>query len=774
MHSTAQSVCLMGQGPIECDYMVIGEAPGYREDQINKPFQGKAGKLLDEFLTEAGIPRERIYITNAVKCRPPDNRTPSKGESKACRPWLEKEIEEVNPKYVMLLGATALQAVLKKGKITQLRGSVIELDGRKYMPVFHPAAGLHDPGKMPAVKQDIMRFGQLIRGELVEKEEIVWHILRKSNYVEFIQQFTEAEEFSFDLETTRLDPHFLDSRINTMSVSFPNGITWLIPLGLEGSFLYDEPDIRRQLIEAMVAEQRASKKKCTACNGLFDCKWLLVEFGVTFYLDDDVQLMDYILDENKPHDLKFMAKVDLNAPDYNVDDEFKKGIFEKNENNLNKFYLYNCLDSYYTQQLKQVKRAKLLKDPELRRLYYKLMMPTSRMFQEIEAFGGFTLDMEYREQVGQELAEREVELLRQLNEAAGREINWNSPAQVATVLFQDWGLGVLDMTDGGKPSTGESVLLRLQNQHAGVKLLLEQRGVTKLKGTYHDGLNELMVGNILYLSTNLHGTVTGRYSSRLHQTPRDKRIRSQFIAPEGWEFFCADYGQIELRLAAMISGDQRMKLVFSTGGDIHRASASDILGKPVEDLTDEERKRAKAVNFGLIYGMGEVKLMDYARDKYEVILTRSESHRWRKRFFEMYAGLLPWHERQRRIVKEFGYVTNLAGRRRRLPGVYSDEDGVRSEAERQAINSPIQGFAGDLKAMGMVEIHQELPRSEVKLLGEVHDSILGIVRKDCFHHFKAIRSIMQKPKLLDDFGIRLTVPIVVDINIGRWGSKTTI
>lgn len=274
---------------------------------------------------------------------------------------------------------------------------------------------------------------------------------------------------------------------------------------------------------------------------------------------------------------------------------------------------------------------------------------------------------------------------------------------------------------------------------------------------------------------------TGRFSSRLHQTPRDGTIRNIFTAPPGYVFFCADFSQIELRLVAHASGDQRLIFIYQTGGDVHVTTAQEAMGV-VRDPTKEERKAAKAINFGYVYGMGWKKFKKYAKEKYGVELTDQQAKAFRDRFFRLYSGLSPWHDRVKRMVTENGFMRYLSGRYRRLPEVYSTDEGVRAEAIRQAINSPIQGFgSGDLKVMAMLAImehfHPDPDRymqlgDEVIITGEVHDSITGWLREDkALENAKIIKELMEHPPLLPVFEIDLCVPLVAEIEIGKsWGN----
>lgn len=744
--------------------MIIGEAPGEQEDRTGKPFQGRSGKLLNDMLEAAGIDRSECYVTNIVKCHPPENRTPSAAEVKTCKPYLDAEIAAVKPEFILTLGATALKGITKKAKITELHGQQFDYAGTTVVPTFHPAAALRDPAQLDPLRKDIVKFGHILNGNVPSADELHWEVIRTMDqWNQFVEEFSESKEVAADIETTGLDRRADGAAINSIQFGLDTGRNWSLPLEVRDSPWKDKPKVRQRFVETLV--ELADGKVIIGQNFKFDNLWIKSIYGVKFHLNFDTMLAHHTLDENSPHGLKELASEYCNAPTYDVDLKTKLG-----QGDLEKFYKYGCYDVYYTLQLYRIFRAKLLKDPVLRRLFYKLVMPAARMFEDVEEDGLF-INTDKLAETEVTLTERRDSLLVKMNKAAGGDVNWNSPAQIAELFFNKFKLPILETTGAGKPSTSESVLLRLQNEHPVAKMLIEYRGVEKNLSTYVVGWRKLMHDDRLYLSTKLHGTVTGRYASRLHQVPRDPMIRSHIDAPEGWEFVCADYSQIELRLAAMLSNDTRMKMIFQTGGDIHSTTASVILGKPVEKLTKEERKMAKAVNFGLLYGMGWPKLVIYARDNYGVDMTDRQAQEFRKRYFETYSALPAWHERQRRCVRAFGQVVSLSGRIRRLPGINSSEKGIRAEAERQGINSPVQGFgSGDLKAMAMVEVSETFDLDEVRIKGEVHDSILMWVRSDVINDaLPKIKAIMEQPRRLREFGINMTVPLVADFEVGPWG-----
>ena len=238
----------------------------------------------------------------------------------------------------------------------------------------------------------------------------------------------------------------------------------------------------------------------------------------------------------------------------------------------------------------------------------------------------------------------------------------------------------------------------------------------------------------------------------------------------------ADYSQAELRIAAIMSGDPTLKMCFQTGIDVHQKTASNVMGVPLEEVTKDQRKKAKAVNFGFLYGMSAKKFREYARDKYGVDYTEEEAIETRQRFFESYFALPTWHDRMRRLVKKYGYVRSLIGRKRNLPDIYSSDKKLAAEAERQAINSPVQGLGSDFNIYSLVRMAHTLDMSRIKIVGTVHDAILFEVRNDYLEEaVPIVVDIMTDMEHIERvFKTQITVPIDVEVKAGPWGSGEVV
>lgn len=857
LHEAAQAVCLMGRGPIGARLMIIGEAPGRREDDVNKPFQGAAGKKLDKFLQAANIDRNDVFITNVVKCRPPGNRTPKAAEMKACRKYLDKEIECIKPKFIMLLGGTACKAFKKElgtHKITELHGKIVdhEIDGDKvyFLPTFHPASIFYDKdpkSKEKTIQKDFERFGEVIESGKYELPRLNHTVVKDfatfNSMVRYLSQ-PEITRFSFDLETSGLNPHQGGGVIRCLGIAVDEipgdgPKEFVLPLVTGDSPWRKKFELQGKLVR--ILQKVLQSKKAIAHNGKFDNLWLRRKYGVFFRLTFDTMLAHYTLDENARHGLKILVQSELNGPNYDVGVDVKTG-----KGDLAKLYYYCALDVHFTLKLYHLLKFRLLKDKALTKLFKHVVMPLANATEIIE-MNGVRVDTdgldklafgEHDEATGKSsrglyglLADTESDLnsmvpkhvakiqkkmeedpkwgKKRMRQKKGTLIprgiiNWGASQQVAEVLFDHLGLVPEVFTDGDKPSTKESVLKSLQDKHPVVKQLLKHRELSQMISHFVEGWKKRFIETDrkvtygdreemekrFFPSFKLHGTVTGRLSCvdpNLQQVPRDKRIRSLICARPGWTFVQADYSQVELRIAAMISQEPTMLRIFQTGGDIHVTTAMAVTGHDGSKLSPEDykewRKAAKAVNFGFLYGMGWKKFMEYAKDKYGVTLTPVQAKKFRRRFFELYPGLVRWHERQRRIVRLRGEVRSPSGRIRRLPGIYAEKENDRAKAERDAINSPVQGFGAELCNMAVIELLETFSPEALyenkepkffSIVGTVHDSILMEIRNDKLHKLlPRIHRIMKHPKLLDVLGIEIPVPIEVDIETGNWGVGET-
>ena len=577
-------VCIPGDGGDSAKIFIVMESPSAKEARSSRLLQGEAGQMLLTMLENRGFSRKNLYISNAIKCVVPFGQKVKASHLKACAPYVKQEIEQISPDWILLCGASPLKLIKKTG-ITDYHGNPQVVEGRNYFPMMSPGIVSRDPSKKAIIEQAVDKLCQLVRGEYEEPEEINWQVVTKKNEEEFLWAWSESEEISFDVETTGLlqqDPTF---RVNSIAFTFSNLTSWGLPL-------YKNEDRKWARALLIKLSHHTEGKEFIAHNGKFDNNSIFARYGFRFPLHFDTMLASHLLDENSPNGLKFLAQIYCGAEDYD-DLTLKEKTGHMPPDKLKKLYRYNCLDTYYTLLLKRLFKMKLRKSRSLNRLFKRLVMPAAQAFEVID-YRGHYIRMDALEKATQEAQEKIVDLERQMNQyrPSRKIINWGSPAQVSKFLFDHLKLPITQYTPDHKPSTGEAALIDLKDEHPIINLLLEWRGTQKHLNTYLLGYREFMVEQMLYISTKLHGTVTGRFSSRLHQTPRDGTVRNIYGAPPGYLFVCADFSQIELRLVAEVSGDPTLRHIFQTGGDVHVETAKEAMGL-TDEPTKEQRKAAK-------------------------------------------------------------------------------------------------------------------------------------------------------------------------------------
>lgn len=525
----------------------------------------------------------------------------------------------------------------------------------------------------------------------------------------------------------------------------------------------------RKKFQSLMEHLKSKKARLIWQNGKFDTLFLQVKTGVLYPIHEDVMLMGTAYDLAEQHGLKHMAQKYLGVPDWDI----KKKDKLSGKEDIVEPYL-RC-DLKYTWELfcyfRQVMEETHIK------IYKKLLLPAYKMYRQVE-INGIYMDMDEYCIVREKYKRIEDEKLNQLK--AKYDINWNSPQQKQKVLFGDEkdgfeGLPILKTTPAGKPSADASVLKRLAAQeHKLPQLILDYTAANTLNKMFLNrwGIDASYDGRI-HPSFNLTNVVSGRTSCNdpnLQQVPRTKDVRALFTAPEGRVFFEADYSQLELRIAAHYAKEPTMLKIYREGGDIHTETARVLTGG--REPTKEERSKAKAVNFGFLYGMLAKKFVDYAYDSYGVVFTRSEAEAYRNAFFAKYSRLLPWHKEQEELCEMLGGVPNMFGRFRKLPKIYSENRWERLDAVRRAINTPVQGTGSDILLSAAIEVNRELSPYGLKVCGTIHDSIVGEFNvEDTDWIVPEIKRIMAHPKLMDEFGVELDVELEADVGVGPWGSK---
>ena len=481
----------------------------------------------------------------------------------------------------------------------------------------------------------------------------------------------------------------------------------------------------------------------------------------------DTMLMSYVLDAAAGrHDMDSLAKRLLGVETTSYEDVCGKGAkqIRFDEVVLESASHYASEDADITLRLYNQFVERLNQVPSLKSIYQELELPVMQILREMENHGAL-LDVDILNAQSVTLGVRLEQLESEAQALAGRPFNLASPKQLQEILFDELQLPVLKKTPKGAPSTNEEVLQELALDYPLPKLLIEHRSLSKLKGTYTDRLPGDCDPADGRVHTSFHQAVTstGRLSSsdpNLQNIPirtgEGRRIRKAFIAPDGWSVMAADYSQIELRIMAHLSGDKSLLDAFARGDDIHRATAAEVFDLEPMFVTDEQRRRAKAINFGLIYGMSAFGL---AR---QLGIQRAEAAAYIDRYFERYPGVRHYMDSTRAMAHEKGYVETVFGRRLTLPDIHARQVPVRQAAERAAINAPMQGTAADIIKRAMLRVHQALATSDLgcHLLLQVHDELVFEVRD------RDLDPARQLIRLEMEAAAELSVPLVVDIGSG--------
>lgn len=494
-------------------------------------------------------------------------------------------------------------------------------------------------------------------------------------------------------------------------------------------------------------------------NGKFDTLFTEVQWGVTLPLDEDVMLLAYVYNMGDRKDLKYLAQKYLGVENWDIATKQKGKDTPETEKYLkfDLFYTYE-LYKYFTSHLTS----------EMWKVYRYLVLPSYNAYRVVER-NGIQLNMPKLKETIKDFTKKRDDLLRDLK--LTKDINWNSTQQVSEFLIKEMMLPVLKKTPKGAPSVDAKVLKQYSEMgYTIVNKLLEYKYYDKALGTFLLRWEKDQVNGRLHPTFNIDTTRTGRTSCsdpNLQQVPRDLALRTLFTARAGYSFIEADQSQVELRVASDYANEKHMIDIYKHGGDIHAETAKATTGKA--EITKDDRRRAKAVNFGFLYGMSAKKFVEYAHDSYGVTFTLEEAKHYRDRFFERYPDLQSWYYTQKAYCRNDGGVWTKFGRFRKLPEIYSDDFMEKSGAERKAINTPVQSTASDILLCGLIEIVQTCP--EIYVCGTVHDSILMEVPNDKAKECQAkVKHIMEHPQLLQVFGIELKVPLDVDAPLGDWGT----
>ena len=586
-------------------------------------------------------------------------------------------------------------------------------------------------------------------------------VLSQHDWDVLFQRLSTEKRFAFDTETTSLD--YRIAQIVGFSVAFDANDAYYVPLAhdYEGA----PEQLNRELILGQIKPilEDASVQKI-GHHLKYDAH-ILENHGIQlqgWYFD--TMLASYVLNSVATrHGMDDVARLYLSHLTTTFEQVAGKGVKQKtfNQIELETAAHYAAEDAHVTYRLYEVLNTKLQKHPELINILHNIEMPVARVLTMMEE-NGIELNLDFLDQLSVEFSNTIQDLENQITEIAGQPFNVSSPKQVGEILFDKLGLKGGKKTSTGQYSTSESVLEKIE--HPITNLILEYRGLSKLKSTYTDGLLKQANNETHRVHTSYHQalTATGRLSStdpNLQNIPvREdigRQIRKAFIAPKGRVLLAADYSQIELRLMAHFSQDDALVDAFNHGQDVHRRTAAEVLGIALDDVTSNQRRQAKAVNFGLLYGMSEFGLTR------QLGFSREESRSYIGKYFQRYPGVLDYMERTRQVAREQGFVETILGRRLYTPDIMASNKMVKQGAERAAINAPLQGSAADIIKMAMIAVEKILPKDQAKMLLQVHDELVFEVDEAIADDLAVkLAEVMQSV-------LKISVPLVVEVGKGN-------
>ncbi|WP_321807679.1 DNA polymerase I [Burkholderia sp. BCC1993] len=568
---------------------------------------------------------------------------------------------------------------------------------------------------------------------------------------------------AFDTETTSLDP--MIARLVGLSFSVEPGKAAYLPVAHRGPDLPEQLPIDDVLARLKPWLESADRKK-VGQHLKYDAQ-VLANYDIALNgIEHDTLLESYVLESHRTHDMDSLALRHLGVKTIKYEDVAGKGAKQIgfDEVALEQAAAYAAEDADITLQLHQALYPQVAREAGLERVYREIEMPVSLVLRKMERTGVLIDDARLQAQ-SSEIATRLIELEGQAYELAGGEFNLGSPKQIGQIFFEKLQLPVVKKTPSGAPSTDEEVLQKLAEDYPLPKLLLEHRGLSKLKSTYTDKLPRMVNPATGRVHTNYAQAVavTGRLASNdpnLQNIPvrtaEGRRIREAFIASPGHRIVSADYSQIELRIMAHISGDASLLRAFSQGEDIHRATAAEVFGVTPLEVNSDQRRIAKVINFGLIYGMSAFGLAS------NLGITRDAAKLYIDRYFARYPGVAQYMENTRAVAKEKGYVETVFGRRLWLPEINGGNGPRRQAAERAAINAPMQGTAADLIKLSMIAVDDWLTRDRLasRMIMQVHDELVLEVPDE---ELSLVRE--KLPEMMCGVA-KLKVPLVAEVGAG--------
>lgn len=730
--------------------LFIGEAPAQEEVKQRKPFVGRSGALLEKMLFLIGLRRDDVSIANALMCQIPPNTPESviRNALKCCHENVLRGIQQANPKLIVCLGDKALKQVLGKsaGSISKARGNIISLNGYNVLPTFHPAYILRKcHANYPNINRDEMYASELLfLNDFMKIAEILNGNIRQSKldtdkYKEIYDHEIEpllglSKIIFFDLEW---------DGDKLLCVSMANGSDYVYVYMVENNTIpeslkaiFENPNIHKVVANRPVDELWLEKVGCKV-NGVVH----------------DIFLMAHLIDENiDVMSLEMLAQSFLGTErikEYAKGKRFNLSSLPKDD-----LLVYSAVDTDVTSQLYQVFKKQLLSHEKLLTYYAYFLRPVSDLLPILKSYG-CKIDIKKLKENQAKLEERLNEIEKEALDLIPDKIKIKYSDNLSLTrtniitdyLFLDKAgvrrKPVITTNKNKAPATSEKHLKMFMDVPF-VQKLFEFKKLKKLISTYLDPMMDYIYSDgRVHPDTFLYRTVTGRTAMTnppIQQIPQRGSeyidyVREIFVADEGYKMVSLDLSQSELRIMAWLANETNMLNAFMQGIDIHALTASLVSKKPLDQITKIDRHHAKAINFGFIYGMSAKSFMQYAKDTYDVSYTLEEAEEIRDKYFKVYPAVARYHDQIKAFLKKYGYVESPLGRRRRLLKIYSDDISERADAERKAINFPIQSFSSDLGLLGMklfYDAYMSNPRlkDKVKLLWFIHDAIFFQAEED--------------------------------------------
>lgn len=589
-------------------------------------------------------------------------------------------------------------------------------------------------------------------------------ILTQESFERWLEKLRQASLFAFDTETTSLD--YMQAKLVGVSFSCEANKAAYLPFGHDYMGAPEQLDQDRVLaaLKPILEDETCLK---VGQNLKYD-KNVLANYDINLQgIAHDTMIESYVLNSTaNRHDMDTLAEKHLGRSTIHFEDIAGKGAKQLtfNQIELKEAAPYAAEDADITLQLHEALYPQLEDIASLHQVYQDIDCPLLSVISRIERTGA-KVDAHLLGQQSLELSERIAELEKAAHEAAGEAFNLSSPKQLQAIFFEKLELPIIKKTPKGQPSTAEPVLQELAQDYELPRLILEHRSLAKLKSTYTDKLPQLINPSTGRIHTSYHQavTATGRLSSsdpNLQNIPirtaEGRRIRQAFVAPEGYKLIAADYSQIELRIMAHLSQDQGLLDAFAHGEDVHRATAAEVFDVEVSEVSDDQRRKAKAINFGLIYGMSAFGLAK------QIKVERYEAQDYIDRYFERYPGVLEYMDRVRQQAHQDGYVETVFGRRLYLPDINARNKMMQQAAERTAINAPMQGTAADIIKRAMLHVDDWLAASELdaRMIMQVHDELIIEVAEQ---HLDEVRAGLIEKMMC---AAELDVPLIVEAGVG--------